>query len=224
MWKEIVHLVRYAPSTLMQRRQSDGVTFYDTLMKRADDQGMSQWRRRLVAGLHGRVLEVGCGTGLMFPYYEQGVEVDAIEPSDKFRERAVIRAGQQALPIRVHEASAEQLPFSDSTFDGVVISMVLCSVEDLSQVLGELKRVSKAETEFRLMEHVCSPDPTAGKVMDMLDPVWMKLNGMGCHMNRPTEALLREHGFVLQETYAFQMFTPGVPAFPMRWIRAFQAG
>ncbi len=224
MLKEVAHFLSHAPATLRLKAQHPQEDLYDLLMARSDEAGFAHHRSALAEGLRGRVLEVGCGTGLMFSHYPADVVVDAIETDDAFLAKARVRAGQSTASINLHTGRVESLPFEDSAFDAVVISLVLCSVQDVPTALSEVRRVLRPGGEVRLIEHVRSDDPVSGFFMDLLNPVWLHLNGQGCHMNRRTEAVLRENGFELRDVSAFQIFADGLPAFPMRRFTAVPVG
>src|SRR5437870_3133206 len=87
---------------------------YTLLGARADAKGGAEHRRELLAGLTGRVLELGAGHGLNFPYYPTSVsEVVAVEPEDYPRERAQTAAATAPVPVIVVDAVADQLRFAD---------------------------------------------------------------------------------------------------------------
>jgi len=220
MLREIVHLVRHTPATLRLRRRLTQVELYDTLMERCDEAGFAQERRRLVAGLSGAVVELGCGTGLMFPYYADSVRLLAIDLDEEFLARASARARNAAAQIEVRQGSAEAIPVPAHTQDAVVVSLMLCSVDNIDKVLAEVRRVLKPTGKLVLLEHVCSEGVVAGPLMNLLDPVWLYLNRQGCHMNRRPIEKLQQSGFIIHEAVPFQIFAAGLPAFPMRRIRA----
>ncbi|MFQ5603919.1 MAG: class I SAM-dependent methyltransferase [bacterium] len=220
MFKELIHFAVHAPSTLALKSRFTRMQLYDELMVRADEEGMAYWRETLVSDVGGDVLEVGCGTGLMFCHYKQGAKVAAIEPEAEFLERAIKRALDSEAAVSLSIADGLRMPFADETFDFVIIAMVLCSVPSVERVLNEVRRVLKKGGEVRLIEHVRSTNPIKGAVMDWLNPIWLKLNQQGCNMNRSTERLLEENGFLLKEVASFKIFTPGLPTFPKRWMRA----
>jgi ubiquinone/menaquinone biosynthesis C-methylase UbiE len=151
-------------------------------------------RRELVAGLHGRVLEVGAGTGLNFKLYPGRVEVVAIEPEPNMARRAAERRSEAASPVRLVRARAERLPFSDGSFDAVVVSLVLCSVRSPGRAAAEVRRVLRPNGELRIFEHVRSEHPGHARWQDRLTPVWGLFSG-GCHPNRDTAATIRDAGF-----------------------------
>lgn len=224
MLKEVLHFLAHAPKTLSLSLKLPHPEFYDTLMLRADDRGMAAWRTALAADLRGEVLEIGCGTGLMFPYYPQSIRLSAVELVPEFLELAIQRAAKSPAQISLLVGDGLELPFAGGRFDNVIFGLVLCSVASVPKVLSETHRVLKPTGEIRLIEHVRSEHRLSGTLMDLMNPLWLALNGQGCNLNRQTETLLLENGFSITEVLPFQIFSPGIPAFPMRWMRAVPAG
>lgn len=223
MLKEILHFAVHVPETLALKRKLNQSELYDTLMLRAEEAGMAKWRTALVEDVKGQVLEIGCGTGLMFKHYNNCTRLSAIEPEAEFLELARNRVATSPARVFLASSDGQVLPFRGHTFDYVIISLVLCSVPSAKTVLDEVKRVLRDGGELRLIEHVRSTRPLSGMVMDALNPLWLALNHQGCNMNRHTESVLEQNGFALKEVKPFKTFTPGLPAFPNRWIRAVPA-
>lgn len=144
--------------------------------------GGPRLRRELLSLAQGKTLEVGAGTGFNFRYYPEGLEVIAIEPDAGMRKKARGRARWYAN-ITVESADAESLPFADGTFDTVVVTLALCSVDDPEAALREVHRVLKPGGRVLLMEHVRKEAPVAGRVLDLLTPLWRRMSD-GCHLNR----------------------------------------
>ena len=68
------------------------------------------WRRVNLAGLAGRVLEVGAGTGTNFPLYPSSVtELVAVEPQRRLTEIARRAASSTPLPVTVTDSTVEAL-------------------------------------------------------------------------------------------------------------------
>jgi ubiquinone/menaquinone biosynthesis C-methylase UbiE len=166
---------------------------YDALMGLADALGFRGWRRRLVAGAGGRVLELGCGTGRNLPLYSDSTQVVALDPDLSALHRARERAPGTLFVV----ARAEALPFADARFDTVVSGLVFCSVQDPEQGLAEIRRVLGTEGQLRMLEHVRHTRPSLAWVQDRVQPTWTCVTG-GCHPNRDTEAVVERAGFVIE--------------------------
>jgi ubiquinone/menaquinone biosynthesis C-methylase UbiE len=219
--REIAHFCIAVPETIALKRSMPQAAFYDLLMRRADDAGLRSRRQALVHGLTGRVLEIGCGTGLMFAHYAPELSVEAVDVDEDALVLARQRTSETAAAIHVHNASVLALPFPGSAFDAIVSGLVLCSVPDVRAVLREIVRVARQGAEVRLIEHVRSPHALSGTLMAMAEPFWVALNGQGCHMARRTQEEIAHAGLEVHDVEPFQVFARGVPAFPMRLIRAY---
>jgi len=218
---ELLHVCRHGPATLALKRRLPQEDCYAILIDRADRAGLAARRGALVADLRGEIVEVGCGTGAMFPHYQEGARVTAIEPDPAFAARA--RAGAPPA-IAVHQATGEALPLAERSMDAAVLALVLCSVPDVDAVCREVARVVRPGGALRLIEHVRSERRVAGALMRAIDPLWLAINGQGCHLARdPVPSLVRA-GFELASIEAFQIWSAGLPAFPMRAIRATRRG
>ena len=174
-----------------------------------------QHRDELLAGLSGRVLEVGAGTGSNFVHYPAGVEeVVAVEPEPYLRERARAAAAHTSVRIEVIDGVAEQLPVDDASFDAAVASLVLCTVPDQDRALAELWRVLRPGGELRFYEHVLSKRTAVALSQRMVDKVfWPRAFG-GCHTARDTPAAIAAAGFEVQQQR--DMWVNPVPiAFPV---------
>jgi SAM-dependent methyltransferase len=166
-------------------------------------------RRRLLAGLTGRVLEVGAGNGLNFPHYPATVTgVLAIEPEPYLRRLAQAAVSQALVPIRVVDGTAEALPTPDGAVDAVVASLVLCTVTDLDRSLAEVRRVLRPGGRLRFYEHVRATDPRLARWQDRLERPWGWLVG-GCHPNRDTAAAIAAAGLRLVRLDRFDL--PAMP-------------
>lgn len=162
---------------------------YDAVMAVPERTMLPEHREALAGGLSGHVLEIGAGTGAMFPYYE-GVDLHAIEPDPHMRAQAAERAAGLGLSVELTDADAESLPYADDSFDAVVASLVFCTIPDHEAALTEVARVLEPGGEFRFLEHVRG-DGAVGRAHDLLAPAWHTVAG-GCHLNRETGELFRQ--------------------------------
>lgn len=153
-------------------------------------------RRENLAGLSGRVLEVGAGVGTNFAYYPRGVEqVIAVEPEPRLALRARAAAADAVIPIAVTEETVEQFTATEP-FDAVVCSLVLCSIGDTDAVLRQLISLLRPGGELRYFEHVASGG-LRGRLQRLADAtVWPRLFG-NCHTHRDTEQAIRSAGFAV---------------------------
>ncbi|MFC8126888.1 class I SAM-dependent methyltransferase [Streptomyces sp. NPDC057302] len=164
----------------------------------AAERVIATYRKELLAGLSGRVIEVGAGNGLNFAHYPGRVsEVVAIEPERILRHLAASAAVRADVPVDVVPGAAEALPVKSEAFDGAVASLVLCSVRDVPRALGELRRVLRPGGELRFFEHGVAPGAGMATAQRALDrTLWPLLFG-GCHVARDTVGALRAAGFEL---------------------------
>jgi ubiquinone/menaquinone biosynthesis C-methylase UbiE len=185
---------------------------YAKISMEAEARGTAQHRDRLLAGLTGRVIEVGAGNGLNFSHYPPTVsEVVALEPEDSLRAMAEHASGAAAVPVRIVAGHVDALPADDESFDAAVASLMLCSVASPTTALAELHRVLKPGGELRFFEHVRSTNPVFGLLEDAITPLWTRASG-GCHLNRDTTDAIRTAGFRIDAlrrfTYAPTRFIP----------------
>jgi ubiquinone/menaquinone biosynthesis C-methylase UbiE len=163
----------------------------------AMERDVGEHRREMLAGLSGRVVEVGAGNGMNFAHYPATVEeVVALEPEAYLRTKAEQAGRRAATPVTVRAGVADALPFAAAEFDAAVASLVLCSVPDPAAALREMRRVLKPGGELRFMEHVRSEHPVKARVQRLSDGsgLWPKIAG-GCHCDRDTVAAITAAGF-----------------------------
>ncbi len=185
-------------STLYGPHQSRFARYLERRERERPDQVARELRRRLLAGLGGRVLEVGCGDGRSFEHYPTRViQLVAVEPDPTARAVAAERARATAVPIDVVYGMAEALSAEDGSFDAVVSMGVLCTVPDPAATLSEVWRVLKPTGELRFWEHVRSRQLPLRLLQRALDPLfWTRALG-GCRTTRDTAATITTCGFEL---------------------------
>ena len=167
---------------------------YDLMSGKAEKAGIGSQRHQLLASLQGDVLEIGAGTGLNLPRYENASRVIALEPDASMARRLNKRVSEASVPVEVVSATAEALPFPDGSFETVVVTFVLCSVDDPAAVLAEMRRVLGPGGRLVLLEHVRGEGPRIAHWQDRLTPLHRRLAG-NCHLNRDTKAAVEAAGF-----------------------------
>jgi ubiquinone/menaquinone biosynthesis C-methylase UbiE len=181
---------------------------YTGFAKLSERRGGAEHRRRLLAGLHGRVVEVGAGSGANFAHYPTSVtEVVAVEPESYLRERAGLAARGSPVPVSLERGDAERLPGDAAAFDAGVAALVLCTVPDQQRALAELFRVIRPGGELRFYEHVVSEQALEARIQRIADAtLWPRLAG-GCHLARDTLGAIQQAGFVIETCERFS-FSP----------------
>lgn len=163
---------------------------YDRALKGTEDGGLRQMRTEVLAEAHGKVLELGAGTGVNLDLYPAAVEeLVLVEPDPHMARQIGPKLAASARQARVVEASAEQMPFEDSSFDTAVTTLVLCTIPNPEAALAEVARVLKPGGRMLFIEHVRSDDVGLARWQDRLEKPWRFL-GDGCHCNRDTAAAI----------------------------------
>ena len=185
-------------ASLYGTQQSRFARFLERREARRPDPVAYEFRRRLLSGLRGRVIEVGCGDGRAFEHYPTTVEsVLAIEPDPVAREVATQRAAGAVVPIEVVGGTAESLPAADGAFDACIAIWVLCSVPDPAAALQEMRRVIVTDGELRFYEHVGSRHMMFRGLQRAVDRLyWARALG-GCRTSRNTESAIGAAGFTV---------------------------
>ena len=138
-------------------------------------------KAELLGRVHGRVVEIGPGTGANMSCYRKvkGVSWLGVEPN-----HASLRTAQ-----------GEALPLLDASADAVVATYMLCSVESPSRVLSEVLRVLRPGGEFIFFEHVAAPRGTRTWWAQKLSkPIW-GFFGSGCCPDLDIASIIREAKF-----------------------------
>jgi ubiquinone/menaquinone biosynthesis C-methylase UbiE len=172
--------------------ESVASALYDPFLWVGERAGMAQLRSALLSRASGWVLELGAGTGLNLPYYPDNLEgLVLTEPSPPMIARLERRAKQAGIPSSVMVADAERLPFEDDSFDTVVSTLVLCTVDDPRGAINEIARVLRPGGKLLFLEHVRSDSPRLARWQDRLHRPWHAF-AAGCNANRPTVDILQE--------------------------------
>ena len=159
--------------------------FYDRMEAMNERSAFGKWRQDLWRRVRGpRILEVGVGTGKNMPYYPKDAQVTAIDLSPAMLQRAQAKADQAGYVVNLRLMDAQNLDFPDASFDTVVSTCVFCSVPDAVRGLREVRRVTRPGGQILLLEHMRSPNRGVGFLMDLVNPVVVRI--MGANINRQT--------------------------------------
>jgi ubiquinone/menaquinone biosynthesis C-methylase UbiE len=180
----------------MGLRQTIFAALYDPMSRESEEAGVRAMRQDLLAEAAGAVLEIGGGTGVNLPHYDDKVDSLVVsEPEPAMLRRLERKAREQASLAKVVRAPAEELPFEDDSFDTVVSTLVLCGVDDQALALGELRRVLRPGGRLLFLEHVRSEDPAVARLQDRI--TWLNRRLFGCDCNRQTLAAIEAANFTI---------------------------
>lgn len=154
-------------------------------------------RFKLLSNVKGHVLEVGVGTGANLSCYPEDIALTAVDFSPAMLELARKKADRLKLKVNLLEMDAQRLDFPDNTFDFVVSTCVFCSVPDPVAGLKELFRVCKPDGKVLMLEHMRSEHPFVGKIMDLLNPLTVRMTG--ANINRRTLDHIERAGLLIEE-------------------------
>ena len=194
-------------------------------------------RQYLARDLEGSVLDLGAGTGDMFPYFaraaaaegkgegadaskdgtDRDLALQGIEPDPHMKRRAERAASEEPLDIDLRLARAESLPYPENSIDIAVASLVFCTIADPERAFSEVSRVLRPGGELRFLEHVRSAG-LLGRIQDLFAPAW-KVLAAGCYLNRDTRVRLARSPL---ETIEIETIRAPPPATPMLRGRALE--
>ena len=157
---------------------------------------VARQRQKVVPQAHGKVLEIGMGSGLNLPFYDTSkVEmVWGLEPSVGMRRKAQKNLDASAVSVEWLDLPGESIPLEDNVADTVLLTYTLCTIPDWQKALSEMRRVLKPEGQLIFCEHGEAPDESIQRWQKRINPVWKKIAG-GCNLNRPIPECLSAGGF-----------------------------
>ena len=167
-------------------------------------------RKKVVPNAEGIVLEVGIGSGLNLPFYDNSKvsQIWGLDPSEELSSMAKETAKNLNLDVKFISSGAEEIPLPDNYFDTALVTYTMCTIPEVIRANIEIKRVLKNTGKLIFCEHGKAPDLNIAKWQSRIDPIWGKLAG-GCHLNRDIPSLLEDSGYKIIELD--QMYLPSTP-------------
>lgn len=158
-----------------------------------------------INGRHGRVLEIGVGTGLALEEYASHLEVTGIDVSSEMLARARRKVAEQNLThvAALHEMDARTLAFPDGQFDTVVAMYLVSVVPEPEKVVAEMARVCKPGGEVIIVNHFARNGGVLGALEQALAPA---ANLLGWHSDFPMTRVLGEDALEPVERTTFPPF------------------
>ena len=179
---------------------------------------MTELRSRYVPRAHGKVLEIGIGSGLNLPHYTDAVtSITGVDPSAELNVMARQRAAAINKPVNVLGVSGESIPADDQSFDTIVCTWTLCTIPNPYRAVAEMRRVLKRGGELFFVEHGRADDPAIVKWQSRIEPFW-KLVAGGCHLTRRADEMLKDAGFEIVEKTTGYVPGPKIAAFMVHGV------
>lgn len=191
---------------------------YDFAMKSTEKRCLAQWRKEILALAHGDLLEIGAGTGINLCHYpEHASSITLSEPDPQMRKQLTRKIAEfKSRRITVIDCDAEAIDRPDNSFDTIVTTLVLCSVNCQSSSLKEIYRLLRPEGVLLFMEHIISDQPSVQTWQRRIEPFWSFFAG-DCRLTRNTANAITKAGFIIEWLTEEPML--GAPAFVSRAIR-----
>jgi ubiquinone/menaquinone biosynthesis C-methylase UbiE len=165
---------------------------YDVMQGRSEKR-FRPWREKLWEMVRGpRVLEVGVGTGKNMAFWPHDAQMTAIDLTPGMLDIARQRAQTLGVSADISLGDVQALNYPDGSFDTIVGTFLFCSVPDPVLGLRELSRVVRPGGQVLLLEHVRSENQILGALMDVVNPLVVRM--MGANINRRTVNNVRLSG------------------------------
>ncbi|HSJ39133.1 MAG TPA: class I SAM-dependent methyltransferase [Planococcus sp. (in: firmicutes)] len=147
-----------------------------------------KYRQKIFKDIEGKVLEVGIGVGLNFPFYNKDIELTGVDFSPEMLKRAQEAAKDYPFTATFIEANVESIEFPENTFDTIVSSGTFCGYQNPLKVLNNFQKWCKPDGKILLLEHGISSNKPLGLLQKTLDPLAVKM--AGCHMDRDISGIV----------------------------------
>lgn len=163
-----------------------------------------RYRQAVLKDVTGNILEIGFGTGLNLAYYPESVqEIVTVDVNPAMHRLAQKRIQTSSIAVDHRVLSGEHLPMAEASFDSVVSTFTLCSIQQVEQAIKEIYRVLKPGGKFFFVEHGLSQEPKIRVWQHRLTPI-QKVIADGCHLDRNIRNLVEAQfdDLAIEEFYA----------------------
>jgi ubiquinone/menaquinone biosynthesis C-methylase UbiE len=173
-------------------------------------------RSRIVPQADGDVLELGCGGGINMQFYDASriSSFAGLDPSPALLDASRAAAQAKGMTADIRAGIGEAMPFNDASFDTLLVTFTLCSVNNQAQVLSEMRRVLRPGGKALFLEHGSAPDESVRKWQRRIEPIWSRISG-NCHLTRAITGAYESAGFKISG--GDKSYMPKTPR-PFGWI------
>ncbi len=172
---------------------------------------LAKRKSALFQSLPHNVVELGPGVGANFRYLPKGATLTAVEPNPHMHKGLRKRAEKHDIDLRILANGAEAIELPDNSVEAVICTLVLCTVDDLTGTLKEVRRILQPGGQFLFLEHVAAPEGHwRRRLQNTIFHPW-RYFFEGCRTNRNTADYLRSAGFEHLDIEEYTMTGPFIP-------------
>jgi ubiquinone/menaquinone biosynthesis C-methylase UbiE len=166
---------------------------------------LAKYRKEVLEGVSGNVLEIGFGTGLNLPHYPDSIKkITTVDVNAGMNTLAQKRIDQSSIVVENLTLNGENLPMEDEFFDSVVSTWTMCSIQNIEQAMKEIQRVLKPGGRLFFIEHGLSDDKKVQSWQNCLNPI-QKIWADGCHLNRNIQEIVERPNLCIEKLDKFYM-------------------
>ncbi|MFC4403889.1 class I SAM-dependent methyltransferase [Gracilibacillus xinjiangensis] len=159
--------------------------------KNRNNPTLAPWRREILKGLQGKVLEVGVGAGANFAFYDKAsIHITGVDFSPEMLKSARKAADSHQVNTELLLKNVENLDFESNSFDHIVSTLSLCSYQNPAGVLAKFNKWCRQDGSIRLLEHGLSSNKFLSLSQKAIDPIFTKISG--CHCDRDILQLVKK--------------------------------
>jgi ubiquinone/menaquinone biosynthesis C-methylase UbiE len=160
------------------------------------------------------VVEIGPGAGANMRYLKRGTKLIAIEPNIHMHENLKKSAHKYGISLEIKTLMGEAIDLPDDSYDFVVSTLVLCTVQHPAQCVNQIKRILKPSGVFVFIEHVRARENSILAFIQKITHRPWHWFFEGCNTNRDTRALLEAAGFSELFLEQYNSYSPFIPIIP----------